>query len=291
MFAFMSTLAMSNVYIFSKSALKEVSLAQFGFYWFGIAIILLSGLIFFRGDQKVISKLTPKAYKILLAIGILEIFSTSLFFLAIKTIENPAIVSFLGNMKPIIVITLGFFILHERFKGIEILGLIVTLSGGVILGYKPNLTFQMLLDEGIIFILGSIVFGATSMIVIRKNPIKMPSVIYATSRSLFLFIASSIFLIVSDNGLSIPQSALINISLGSLLGPFLAVLASYIAIRNLEVSRVSLIGTSKGVLVLIGAYFVFGKFPSTIQIIGGATTILGVILITLGKKIKNKVKS
>ena len=286
LFAIMSTLAMSNVYIFSKAALKEVSLPQFGFYWFGVALILLITAIIIRKDYKVLKTLDGRAIRILLIIGLIDIFSTSLFFLTIKTIDNPAIVSFLGNMKPIFVISLGFMILHERFKGIEIVGLVVTLIGGMVLGYRPNLSFQMLYDEGIFFILGSMMLGAISMIFIRKNPLKVPSIIYATSRSILLMMASLIFLFFSGDDLSIPQSALINISLGSMLGPFLAVMASYTAIRNLEASRVSLIGTAKGVFVLVGAYFVFGKFPTSIQIIGGITTITGVILITLGKKMK-----
>ena len=284
----MSALAMSNVYIFSKAALKEVSLPQFGFYWFGIALILLSIAILIRKDYKVLPSLGARGYKVLLTIGLVDVVSTSLFFLTIKTIDNPAIVSFLGNLKPIFVISFGFLILKERFKGIEIVGLMITLSGGLILGYRPNLSFQMLYDGGIIFILVSMILGAMSMIYIRKNPIKIPSIIYATSRSIILFIASVIYLIISDHSIDIPQSALINISLGSMLGPFLAVLASYAAIKNLEAGRVSLVGTSKGVFVLIGAYFAFGSFPSTIQLIGGAITIIGVILITLGKKMKIK---
>ncbi|MCK5907469.1 MAG: DMT family transporter [Flavobacteriales bacterium] len=286
LFAILSTLAMSNVYIFSKAALKEVSLPQFGFYWFGVALILLITVIIIRKDYKVLKTLDGKAFRVLLTIGVIDIFSTSLFFLTIKTIDNPAIVSFLGNMKPIFVISLGFLILNERFKGIEIVGLVITLIGGLILGYRPNLSFQMLYDGGIIFILGSMILGAGSMIFIRKNPLKVPSIIYATSRSILLMLASLIYLFFSGHDLSIPQSALINISLGSVLGPFLAVMASYTAIRNLEASRVSLIGTAKGVFVLIGAYFAFGEFPTSIQIIGGITTISGVIMITLGKKMK-----
>jgi drug/metabolite transporter (DMT)-like permease len=291
LFAIMSALAMSNVYIFSKAALQEVALPQFGFYWFGIAIVLLSIAIIIRKDYKILATIDASGYKTLLIIGLADIVSTSLFFMTIKTVDNPAIVSFLGNMKPIFVISLGFLILKESFKGIEIVGLLITLTGGIILGYRPNLSFQMLYDGGIIFILGSMIIGAASMIYIRKNPLKVPSIIYATSRSILLFIASVIFLSISGYGINIPQTALINISLGSMLGPFLAVLASYAAIKNMEVSRVSLVGTSKGVFVLIGAYLVFDKFPSTIQVIGGAITILGVILITLGKKMKAKRKS
>ena len=287
LFAVISALAMSNVYIFSKSALKEISLSQFGVYWFGVAIILLFTAIIVRKDYKVLSTIGSKGYRVLLIIGFFEIISTTLFFLTIKTIDNPAIVSFLGNLKPIFVILFGFIILNERFKGIEIVGLLVTLSGGLILGYRPNLSFQMLYDGGIIFILISMIIGSASMIYIRKNPIKIPSIIFATSRSIFLLIASVVYLVISGDSIIIPNSALINVSLGSLLGPFVGVLASYLAIRNLEVSRVSLIGTSKGVFVLIGAYLVFDKFPTGIHVLGGIITILGVIMITLGKRLRS----
>jgi len=118
LFAIISALAMSNVYIFSKAALKEVTLPQFGFYWFGVALILLSSAIIVRKDYKVFKTMDANAFKTLLIIGVADVFSTSLFFMTIKTIENPAIVSFLGNMKPIFVITLGFLILKETFKGI-----------------------------------------------------------------------------------------------------------------------------------------------------------------------------
>jgi len=37
--AIAGALAVSNVYIFSKAALNEIHLAQFGFYWFGLGII------------------------------------------------------------------------------------------------------------------------------------------------------------------------------------------------------------------------------------------------------------
>ena len=287
----MSALAMSNVYIFSKAALQELTLPQFGVYWFGIALVLLSIAIIIRKDYKIFKSLTVRDFRVLLTIGFIDIITTTLFFLTIKTIDNPAIVSFLGNMKPIFVIILGFLILKESFKGIEIVGLLITLAGGIILGYRPNLSFQMLYDGGIIFILVSMIIGAFAMIFVRKNPLKVPSIIYATSRSILLFIASIIFLYISGDNIEITQSALINVSLGSALGPFLAVLASYAAIRNMEASRVSLVGTSKGVFVLFGAYFVFDKFPSNIQIIGGAITIIGVILITLGKKFKKKSKT
>ena len=40
LFAILATVSFSNVYIFSKAALNEVHLIQFGFYWFLIAMLL-----------------------------------------------------------------------------------------------------------------------------------------------------------------------------------------------------------------------------------------------------------
>ncbi|MCK5824641.1 MAG: DMT family transporter [Ichthyobacteriaceae bacterium] len=290
LFAFLSTLAMSNVYIFSKSALNEISLPQFGFYWFATALVMLVAIMFYRGNSGEFKNITKQQYLKLAFIGVMETIVAGSFFMSINTIDNPAIVSFLGNMKPIFVITFGYFLLNEKYSGIEILGLLATLAGGVILGYKPNMTFQMLYDGGIIFILISMLVGTINMIFVRKNPIKVPSVIMSINRSFYLFMASVIFLFMSGESLSIPQSAMINVTLGSLLGPVLGSIASYAAIKNLEVGRMSLISTSKGIFVLIGAYFVFGKLPENIQLFGGFLTILGVVIITLSKKLKKKPK-
>ena len=49
--AFLATLGMANVYVFSKAALLEVNFYQFQFYWFGFAMawtlpyLILSGIV------------------------------------------------------------------------------------------------------------------------------------------------------------------------------------------------------------------------------------------------------
>ena len=37
--AFLATLGMANVYVFSKAALLEINFFQFQFYWFGFALL------------------------------------------------------------------------------------------------------------------------------------------------------------------------------------------------------------------------------------------------------------
>ncbi len=51
--AFLATLGMANVYVFSKAALLEVSYFQFQFFWFGFALIwILPFLYYNRNNQE-----------------------------------------------------------------------------------------------------------------------------------------------------------------------------------------------------------------------------------------------
>lgn len=95
-------------------------------------------------------------------------------------------------------------------------------------------------------------------------------------------------MLISGNSLNIPKEAIINISLGSLLGPFLAAYASYSALNYIEASKSSVLGSSKSMFVLITAFIYFNIFPSDFQIIGGLFTIAGVLLISFGKLYKSK---
>src|SRR5680860_85483 len=102
-FAIVATLSFSNVYIFSKAALNEVHLAQFGVYWFAIGAIL--SLVYAIANKKLaqLKSLNKKQIRILITLGILEILTTTSFFVSINIIADPAVTSFLGNMFPILV--------------------------------------------------------------------------------------------------------------------------------------------------------------------------------------------
>ena len=110
-FVLIATLAMSNVYIFSKAALKEVDISKFGFYWFGFA--LLWNIIFLIYSKKGLNFNLKENFRILILLGFLEIISTSFFFLAINFFVNPALVSFLTNIGPVFVTILSIiFVLN-----------------------------------------------------------------------------------------------------------------------------------------------------------------------------------
>ncbi len=287
-FAFISVLATSNVYIFSKAAMSEASLPQFGLYWFAFG--LLWNLIYSVKTGKIdhLRRLKSKSFLILLILGLLEIAGTTFFFLAIFTVSNPAIVSFIGNINPVFVTLLGVFILHERYNKPEVFGILLILIGAFTVSYKGGDTFSSLFLDGTQYVLYSGLFFSASAIINKKHVIKLTPPIMALSRNVFLLVFSFSVMLIKQESFIISWYAMWNIIIGSVLGPFLTVIVGYQAIKYIEVSRKGILGSTKGIFVLIGAYVYFGKFPEAYQVIGGLISIVGVLFISFGKMMQRK---
>lgn len=282
--AFIAVLAMSNVYIFSKAALNETHISQFGFYWFLFG--LTWNLIFALKTCKLetFKKLQTRQITILAAIGLLEIVGVTAFFTGIRTIENPSVASFLANMTPVFVTLFGVSLLKERFNLLEAAGMFLTVAGAIIISYRGQRSLEEFFLAGTEYILFSSLVFAISTIFVKKNVLRLPPALLSLNRVIYLFIFSTIMIFSFGESFQISTSALINIGIGSILGPFLAVLASYNALKHIEASRQSILGSTKGLFVLLGAYLYFQSIPEGYQILGGVITIAGVILVTFGRK-------
>jgi drug/metabolite transporter (DMT)-like permease len=290
LWAFVSIIAVSNVYIFSKAALNVVHIAQFGLYWFGFGLIWNSIFVTKTCKWSTISNLRPSQYGLLAFIGIIEVTATTMFFTAIHTIENPSITSFLGNMSPIFVTILGITILKERFNYVEAIGILLTLAGAFIISYTGNTSFSGMFIKGTGYIVMSSMLFSISTIIVKININKISPALLSFNRTVFLLLFSLAMILVFHKSFTIPSGALTNIFIGSLLGPFLTIIAGYNALKYIEASRNSILGSSKSLFVLMGAYLYFQLMPKPYQIYGGILTILGVLLISFGKMILGKKK-
>lgn len=284
LFSILAAVSLSNVYIFSKAALKEIHLAQFGFYWFGFGLLWNLAYTFRTGRLKKIRLLDSKAKYALLWIGLLEVGATFLFFVSINIIENPAIVAFIANMTPVFVTVLGIVILHEHFNYVEIGGLILTLVGTFVISYKGDAGLADFFIPGTEYIILSGLMYAVSTIIAKSNIRNIDPTIMSLNRVLYLFGFSFIGLLVTQDSLLIPGKAFLNTFIGSVLGPFLTAIATYTALRYIEASKSTLVRSSRNVFVLIGAYLFFGVFPEGYQLLGAVVSVTGVVMITMGKK-------
>jgi len=286
---FVSVLAMANVYIFSKAALNEINIIQFGVYWFSFALFYNLLFLVFSKGYTAFKSINKSDYWKLIVIGVLEILGTIFFFMSIKTMSNPALVSFIANAGPVFVSILGVSILKERFNTIEILGIVLTISGAVFISYNPGFEIPSDFNKALGYILFSNLMFAIATIFSKKNIKLLPPSILSVNRVLFLLLTAIIATIVTNQSLEISDKALINIALGSLLGPFMAALAGYNALKYIEASKASVVGSIKSLFVLLTSYIYFGHLPFVYQIYGGIITIVGVILISYGKMLmRNK---
>ena len=292
MLAFLATLGMANVYVFSKAALLEVNYFQFQFYWFGFAIIWILPFLVLTGMIKKIPLLARSSRLVLVIIGLLELGAASMMFLAIKLAENPTTISFLSNLTPIFVTILGIRFLGERFNLVEAIGIILTISGVILITYTRDTTISEFFGKGSGWILVSSVFSSISIVTAKSRIKDIHPGILTLNRVLFLFSFAAAAMILRQESFAISGRAAFNMGIGALVGPFLTGLAQYSALRYIEASRTMIIQATRSLFVLVGSMIYLSILPEMLQLIGGLITIAGVIIMTLGKmKTKKKAGS
>ncbi|TFH23850.1 MAG: DMT family transporter [Bacteroidia bacterium] len=281
--AFLATLGMANVYVFSKAALLEVNFYQFQFYWFGFALLWILPFLVVTGLIKKISGLSRASYLTLLIIGIMELGAASMLFLSIQLAENPTTISFLSNLTPIFVTMLGIRFLGERFNFVEAVGIILTIAGVILITYTRDTTISEFFGAGSGWILVSSVFSSISIVTAKSRIKDIHPGILTLNRVVFLFLVAAVAMIVRQESFVISGRATLNMVIGSLLGPFLTGLAQYSALRYIEASRTMIIQSTRSLFVLMGSMIYLSILPEMLQLIGGLITIFGVIIMTWGK--------
>jgi len=278
LYAFIATICGSLVYLFSKAALNEVSLPQFGFWWF-LTAIFWNGLMAAhpRGGFSVKS-FTPKDYRTLLLIGLIEVVATSSFYAAIEVSPNPAIPSFLRNLEYLFVSVLGFVLLSERYGKVALAGAILTLSGAFIISLRTTSADSFFTAASGLMLL-STSFYAVRTITAKKHIREISPVVLSINRAIFLLLFALIFMIKGGYTFKIPAHAFVNILAGSFVGPFLTSIFQYSALRYIEASKTAIVQSTTGLFVMVGAYFIFGNLPTPVQICGGLVSMFGVVLL------------
>lgn len=286
--AFIATLGMANVYVFSKAALLEVNYFQFQFYWFAFALLWIVPFLFITGMVKKIPALSRASNLTLVIIGILELGAASLMFLAIQLADNPTTISFLSNLTPIFVTILGIRFLGERFNTVEAIGIILTIGGVILITYTQDTSVREFFGKGSGWILVSSIFSSVSIVTAKSRIKDIHPGILTLNRVVFLFVFAFAAMLVRQESFSVSGRALFNMGAGALVGPFLTGFAQYSALRFIEASRTMIIQSTRSLFVLIGSMIYLSILPEMLQLIGGLITILGVIVLTWGKMRQRK---
>ncbi|PLW94605.1 MAG: hypothetical protein C0592_02345 [Marinilabiliales bacterium] len=276
-------LAMTGVYIITKLFLNDLPFPVFGVYWFSAG--LLWNLLIAVAKPETVRKFNFKRNFLLflVLVGLLDTTATLMWFKAINDTDNPSLVSFMTNIGPIYAAILGYLFLKERFTISEILGVIITLAGAVLIGYREDFTWQSFLFTGAGLILISSFISAVGKVILKPKIKNYHPIILSINRILYLLSFSLIASIVMGYDLAIEPRLILAIVGGSLLGPFLSAFAGFNALERLKVTTWSILSTSRSFFVLIAGFLVMGILPEGYQIIGGIMTVIGVLIITFAR--------
>ncbi|MCF8346977.1 MAG: DMT family transporter [Bacteroidales bacterium] len=287
LFALGAALALSSSFIFSKSALNHVTMIQFGAVWFTMGVVWNSIWYFGRRKYRGFSVNTKKKLGVALLIAILEGVATGLFYLAIKAMENPAVVSFIGNIGPVFVTVIGITLLKEKFKGAQLAGILITIAGVFVINFRDG-AFLGFLDPGAVYVIAASFFFSLATISGRKFRAHLEPELMSLIRTVMLAAVFVVLIIISDEPVRFAGSVWRDLALGSLFETVLTIVFAYQALRRIEATTTSLIISSKGVWTLFLAWIFLQVFPSGVQLVGGALTLVGIYLITKSPRASQK---
>ena len=281
--ALVGTISFSSLYVFSKAGLNQVDLAQFGLYYFGTGFLLNVLFSVFSGKVREIRSLSKKVMGLLLILAAIDLASNVTFFLAIRAIADPSVTSFLGNLFPVFLTSLSIIFLKDRFTWLEALGGSLAIAGAFVISYTGELDWNKFFIPGTGLVVINTLLAATFSVIVKKNVQKASPEVFNLNSSGWIFLSFLGYFLWSGQPMRIPVNAFQNIALGAFFGAFLGLLSFYYSYRYIAASRSSIIQSLKGIFVLIIAYFFFGNFPLSIQLLGGGITILGVIVMTMAQ--------
>jgi len=279
LYALGASLALAASFVFSKSALNHLTVVQFGLIWFSMGVIWNIIWFLVRRDFRRIKDSFGTKTIVALVIALLEGAATGLFYMAIKAMENPAVVSFIGNIGPVFVTIMGVGLLKERFRNSQLIGILITIIGIFIINYREG-GFAGFLDPGSIYVIGaSLLFSVATIVGRRYHKMLIPG--YMSLIRTFLLAAAMLLFFLNGNQMPVLLPELWrDLSIGSLLETLIVIVFAYQALKLIEATKTSLIISSKGVWTLLLAWIFLGVFPSVMQLTGGILTLIGVWLIT-----------
>jgi drug/metabolite transporter (DMT)-like permease len=254
-----------------------------------LALIFLSTLIFTFGFN--FSLTTRQIFYLSLSGFIGLTFGDSFLFLAYREI-GARISMLIMSLSPAIAALLAFFVLNEKLSLFSIVGMIITISGILLVVYErdgnksekinyPGLFFAFLasIGQGIGLVLAKIAFMDSNN---SLNGFVATSVRLAASVSILL--PASILMKKLKNPIEVfqndPKALILTIG-GSIAGPFLGITFSLIAVSHTKVGIASTIMALPPVIMLPLVRYFYNEKLTYRSIIGAFIAVTGVAILFL----------
>jgi drug/metabolite transporter (DMT)-like permease len=281
LYAGIAAIALANSFIFSKLSFNELDFFQFGVYWFFLGSIWNLLYVFIYRKKVEDFELNNSYFTApLIMVVVLEALATGLFYYAILIMENPGVVSFIGNIGPVFVIVLGLIFLKESFSIIQFFGIILAVTGIFTLNYKGFTTVSEILIPGSQFVILASFFFSIAAIIARKYHNRIDAGLLSLLRAFLLFICF-IILLTFKSHLIVPSfNTILFLSVGSFLEVFITIVFAYLSFKYIKAFKTSITISTKGIFALLSSWIFLNLEPGIYQVIGGIFSLMGVILVS-----------
>lgn len=278
LFTILASISLALNVIFGKLLVDLTNVETGNMIWFMFASILY--VIFFISARKTKNfKIIWKNKKKILLIGILSSIGSILWMYGILYAGTNNM-SFVFQFNIIFTVLLGVTFLGDRFKKLEIIGVLVSIAGIIILAYD-NSGISLL---GIAIILFSAVFNSLTNFVSKIFVSKINPIAMSGGRAIFMFLLVSVYTLATNKlQANIPNAALLYAFLGGLTGAFIGFIFFYKALEKIKMSKVMTLRTIEPFWVVVFSFVILLTIPTINQLIGGSFIVIGIIIIVLTK--------
>lgn len=271
------------------SASHKIGSLSVNFWRLVIGIILISLFVSFQGESFFPLDIDFNAWFWLLLSGVIGIFLGDLFLFKSFTITGPRVSLLIMSISPPIAAVISWFALGDSLSFFAIVGMIVTISGIVLVILTKNADkekgMKLKYDKiGVVYaILGA--FGQATGLVMSKIGLQyIDNPFVATQIRLYAGIIGFIILISwVKRWTPIMQSlnnkkAMGTLSIGSFFGPFLGISFSLIAVKYTNPGIVQTITSITPILIIPFAVYINKEKIGILDIVGALVAVCGVSL-------------
>ena len=263
-------------YVFGRAADRTIDATTTMFIWFFGAFLCSIIVVAAVPSQRADFRSLGKYRNIFILSSILTAVSGVLWITAIRTIGIP-LTSFLMKSQTLFSLLLGMVFLGERLNKWESVGVVITVTGGIIVAYQREFSLLM----GTFTAIGAALCYSSLSFVVKKigQDLNMHTVanLRALGVSLFLFV----YLIATGTFQTPGPVDILYMALGGITGAYIAKAFQFQAIKLIDVSRTTAVLPLESIFVVIFSYYIFHEIPSLIKLIGGAGIIVGVIFLVV----------
>ncbi len=263
-------------YVFGKSIDKNLNPETVTFFWFSGAAFFSMLTAIMVPSQRSELRHVRKYMAIFIMSSVVTAIGSALWIISLRTI-GPPLTSFLMKFQTLFSLFLGVVFLDERLNRGETVGIILTIAGGLIVAYQREVS---LILGTLVALLAAFFYSLLSFLVKRfAQHLNMFAV--ANLRSLGVAIVLFVYL-MSIGRFQVPGLRdLTFMILGGVTGAYIAKASQFESIKLIGVSQSTAVMSLESLFVVIFSYFIFNDLPSTIKLIGGIGTIIGVVFLVI----------